>query len=59
MLCNILPQVQNVSPGLSFDAFFGTEHDLRFLKLHVIPSYRSVEHDFLNLDMVQSGSRLF
>ena len=35
----------------------GIEHDLRSLKLHVVPGYRFVEHEFQNLGVVQGKSR--
>ena len=50
MPCRMLPQAQNVSPGLRY------LNDLRSLQLHVD---RSVEQDFLNLVVVQGGNRPF
>ena len=37
----------------------GLEHDLRSLARDVVPGYRSVEHDFQNLAVVQGIDRLF
>ena len=34
-------------------SMFGIEHDLRSLRIHVVPSYRFVEHDFLNHNVIQ------
>ena len=40
-------------------SIFGIEHDPRSLRLHVFPGCRFVQHEFLNLDVIQDGNRLF
>ena len=58
MPCRMLPQVHFVSLGLRNLNHFGIEHDIRSLELHVVPSYRSAEHEFQNLAVVQGSNRL-
>ena len=60
MPCGTLPQKQNMS-RLVFDTWSvcGTEHDLRSLKLQIVPGYRFVRHGFLNLDVLQGSNPLF
>ena len=58
MHCSMLPHEK--MSGLVFDigSICGTEHGLRSLRLHVIPSYRFVRHEFLHLDVIQDSNRL-
>ena len=41
-----------------FEACLAIQHDLRSLKHKIVASYRFVDHEFLNLDMVQGSNRL-
>ena len=37
----------------------GVTHGPRFLKLHVVPSCRFLQHESLNHDVTQDSTRLF
>ena len=55
LFCPLLDLLSNALPLVSLAS--NTIFDL--LKLHVVPGYRFVEHEFLNLRVVQGSRRLF
>ena len=72
-LCQILPCRAACNPvrACTFDtprsrtgalmlrSKLGIEHDLPSFKLHVLPSCRFVQHEFLNLDVILRGNNSF
>ena len=60
MLCSMLStSTKCIAWFLIFEALCDIEGDLRSLELHGVPGYRSAEHDFLSLCMVQGTNRVF